>query len=116
MRERVSYHQYHLLLPVTVFHSQLPMAPRHAQAVVSSTSISAWLAPSATDRFSPTPQLKTCGDRSACLQPDMRVTGLYCWPPARYGSYLPSVPYQTIGQKQYITSTGIQTPHMQHSQ
>ena len=57
MRERVSYHQYHLLLPVTVFRSQLPMAPRHAQAVVSSTSISAWLAPSATDRFSPTPQL-----------------------------------------------------------
>ena len=42
LRDRVAYHQYHLLLSVTSLHGELPMPPRCTDSSVPTASISAW--------------------------------------------------------------------------
>ena len=63
LRERVAYHQYHLLLSVTSLRGELPMPPRCTDSSVPTASISAWFGSLHRRKPNQTRQQKTCGNR-----------------------------------------------------
>ena len=63
LRERVAYHQYHLLLSVTSPRGELPMPPQCTDTIVSATSISAWFGSLRPRKTPPNPTAKTRGNR-----------------------------------------------------
>jgi hypothetical protein len=67
LRERVAYHQYHLLLSVTSLRGELPMPPRCTDSSVPTASISAWFGSLHRRKPNQTRQQKTCGNRYTSL-------------------------------------------------
>ena len=58
MRERVAYHQYHLLLSVTSLRGELPMPRRCTDSSVPTASISAWFGSLRCRKPQPNPTTK----------------------------------------------------------
>ena len=59
LRERVAYHQYHLLLSVTSLRGELPMLPQCTDSSVPAVSISAWFGSLHRRKPQPNPTAKT---------------------------------------------------------
>ena len=58
LRERVAWHQYHMLLGVTALRGQLSMPPRDHATTTASTSVSAWYSKLISRKVKPNPTPK----------------------------------------------------------
>ena len=58
LRERVAYHQYHLLLSVMALRGELPMPPQYTDSFVPTQSVSAWFGSLHPRKTQPNPTAK----------------------------------------------------------